>query len=59
MALNRSPEFCLKFTNMYLLKADHVPGDTWVGAIFWSQGHNLNKLGRSPLGNATYQISRL
>ena len=32
-ALNRSPEFCLKFTNRYLLKAGHVPGDTWGGAM--------------------------
>ena len=29
MALNRSPEFCLKITYRNLLKADHVPGDTW------------------------------
>ena len=27
-ALNRSPEFCLKLTYRYLMKADHVPGDT-------------------------------
>ena len=26
---------------------------------FWPQGHNLNKLGRGLLGDATYQISRL
>ena len=26
---------------------------------FWLQGHNLNKLGRCPLGDATYQISML
>ena len=25
---------------------------------FWSKGHNLNKLGRGPLGDATYQIPR-
>ena len=25
---------------------------------FGSQGHHSNKLGRGPLGNATYQISR-
>ena len=25
---------------------------------FGPQGHHLNKLGRGPLGNATYQISR-
>ena len=59
MALNRSPEFCLKLTYRYLLKAEHVPCDTWDGAIFWPQVHNLNKLGRGPLGDATYQISRL
>ena len=26
---------------------------------FWPKGHNLNKLGRGPLGYATYYISRL
>ena len=26
---------------------------------FWPQGHNLNKLGRGPLGDATYHISSL
>ena len=26
---------------------------------FWPQGHYLNKLGRGPLDDATYQISRL
>ena len=26
---------------------------------FWPQGYNLNKLGRGPLGDATYQILRL
>ena len=25
-------------------------------ANFWPQGHNSNKLGRGPLGDATYQI---
>ena len=24
--------------------------------LFWPQGYNLNKLGRGPLGDATYQI---
>ena len=52
MARNRSPEFCLKLTYRNLLKANSVSGDTW-GRPF------LNKLGRGPLGNATYQISRL
>ena len=36
--LNLSPEFCLKLTYWYLLKADHVPGDTWGGAIFGPRG---------------------
>ena len=26
---------------------------------FWPQGHNLNKFGWGPLGDATYQISKL
>ena len=52
MALNRSPEFCLKLSYRYLLKAGHVPGDT-------RSGTNFDKLGRSPLGHTTYQISRL
>ena len=26
---------------------------------FWPQGYNLNKLGRGPLGDATYQIPKL
>ena len=55
MALYRSPEFCLKLTFWYLLKADHVPGDTWCGP-FWPQENNSNKLGRSPLGDATCQL---
>ena len=29
MALNGSPEFCLTLIFRYLLKADHVPDDTW------------------------------
>ena len=28
-------------------------------AHFWPQGHNLKKLGKGPLGEATYQISML
>ena len=33
MALNRSPEFCLKLTYRYLLTVGNVPGDTWGGPI--------------------------
>ena len=58
VALKHSPEFCLKVTYRYLLKADHVPGDPGAWP-FWPQGHNLNKLGRSPLGDAINRISRL
>ena len=29
------------------------------GGHFWPQGQNLNKLGRGPLDDAMYQISRL
>ena len=47
MALNRSPE-------LYLLKAGHVPGDDLGPGHFWPQGHNLNKLGRGPLGDAIH-----
>ena len=53
------PEFCSKLTYMYLLKAVHLPGDTWARVNF-DLGHNLNKLsGRAPLDYATNQISRL
>ena len=33
VALNRSPELCLNLTYRYLLKADHVPGNTGGVAI--------------------------
>ena len=36
--LNRLPEFCLKLTYSYLLKADIVPGDTKGRAIFGPMG---------------------
>ena len=58
MALKGSPNFCLKLIYRYLLKAAHFPGDT-CGGHFWPQGHNFNKLGRSPVDDATYKISRL
>ena len=48
MALNRSPVLC----HIHISLCD--PGE----AQFWPQGHHLNKHGSSPLGNATYQISR-
>ena len=34
VAQNRSPEFSLKLTYRYLLKAGHIPGDTWGGVNF-------------------------
>ena len=44
MALNHSPEFCLKLTYRYLLKAGHVPGDTWGMADFGPRGIILTNL---------------
>ena len=38
VALSRSPEFCLKLTYRYLLKAGHVPGDTCGGVNFGPSG---------------------
>ena len=38
MALNCSPEFCLKLTYSNLLKADRDLGDPWGGAIFGPKG---------------------
>ena len=38
MALNHSPEFCLKLTYRYLLKAGHVRDDTWGGANYGPRG---------------------
>ena len=38
VALNRSPEFCLKLTCRYLLKAGHVPDDTRGGINFGARG---------------------
>ena len=37
VALNRSPEFCLSL-HKYLLKAGHVPVDTWGEANFGPRG---------------------
>ena len=39
--------------------AKHVTPKGGGGGHFWTNGHNLNKLGRGPLGDATYKISRL
>ena len=50
VALNRSPEFCLKLTYRYLLKAGYFPVDT-LGII------RTNLV--DSLGDVTYQISRL
>ena len=41
-----------------LLKADHVPGDTW-GKPFLVPRALFEQTWRGPLGDATYQISRL
>ena len=55
-ALNRSPEFCLKLTCRYMLKAGHVPPGEGANFGPW---HHLNKFGRGLPGHAIYQISRL
>ena len=57
-ALNHSPEFYLKLTCRYLLKDDHVPGDTTCRTNFGPRAY-FEKLGRGPLGDATHQTSRL
>ena len=42
------------FLNIFLFWSQDPPPQGHFGP----QGHHLNKLGRGPLGNATYQISR-
>ena len=54
MALKHSSVFCLRLIHRSLLKAGHFPGDTCSGH-FGFQGHNFNKLGRSPIDDATKQ----
>ena len=44
---------------MFLPIKAYVKHVTTVPGHFWPQVHNLNKLGRGPLGDATYQILRL
>ena len=44
---------------MFLLLNAYVKHVTPGWGHFWPKGHNLNKLGRGLLGDATYQISRL
>ena len=41
----------------YLSKCSNL----WTPGLgqFWPQGHRVNKLGRGPLGDSTYQISKL
>ena len=51
----RQEDFFSHFPNISLSKTCDPQG----GAIFLPQGYNLNQLGRDPLGDATYQISRL
>ena len=61
VALKRSPEFCLKLTNRYLLKADHVPGDPGAGPFWGPRGiiyTNLLEVHKVML-HTKYQCSRL
>ena len=50
----REEEFC-NFLSLFLCSNLWPPGQ----AQFWPKGHHMNKLGRGPLGDATYQISKL
>ena len=50
----RKKEFW-NFLSLFLCSSLWPPGQ----AQFWPQGHHMNKLGRGPLGDATYQISKL
>ena len=44
---------------MFLPIKSYVKPVTPEAGHFWPQGYNLNKLGRRPLDDTTYQISRL
>ena len=44
---------------MFLTIKAYVKPVTPGGGPCWPQGFNLNKLGRGPLGDASYQISKL
>ena len=44
---------------MFLLIFVYVKHVTPGRGYFWPQGHDLNKLVRSPQGDASYQISNL
>ena len=46
-------DFCIVFFHFLWFK----PRNTWEGAILDSGGHHLNRIGKGPLGNTTYQIS--
>ena len=48
-------EDCLMFHPIVATVKHMAPGR----GHFWPHELNLNKLGRSPLGGATYQLSRL
>ena len=50
----RQEDFFSSFPN-----EKHYICDLWGGSIFSPQWHNFNKLGRGPLDDAAYQISRL
>ena len=48
-------KICFTFSLNRLSKTNDPQG----GTVFWPQGYNSFKLGRGPLGDATYQISSL
>ena len=50
--------FQKRFFHVFPIKA-YVKHVTTRAGPFWPQGHDLTKLGRGPLDDATYQILRL
>ena len=48
----------IKIFHVFPISA-YIKHVTPAAGPFWPQGHNLNKLGRDPLVDASYQISRL
>ena len=49
----------VKFLSIQNIYKNYETGEPPGQGQFWSLGHNLNTNGRGPLGDATYQISRL
>ena len=50
---------CSYVSNLWSLHTPPHTPHTPVRGQFWLQGHHMNNLGRGPLGDATYEISKL